>query len=281
MRRLNPPIDDVAKVYRQCASSVRDNEKKNRMLLIEPEIAAASEEYITAATNAALNEIPLTEGVSNTVSTNEMVSLYKTHMVRKRAAAREVYDRLMSSPRYNKCPLCGQRVVSTLDHHLPESRYPTFAVFPHNLVPACKDCNKEKGTAIPTDIEKQTIHPYFDDFETERWLYASVSNTTPVVLSFFVSPPNHWSEIKQRRAAYHFNILKLNKLFTAHAAEELANIRYYLTELYRKTGKQGVRDHLQQVATSRSAVQMNSWQTATYEAIASDDWFCDGGFIEN
>jgi len=280
MRRLARPTDDAAEVYRRCAEAVRSTVRRNRMLSVAPDVVVATEEYIDAATEAVLHEIPQTEGVGGTVSTQEMVSLYRTHMVRKDAVAREVYDRLMAAPSHRKCPLCGQRIVSTIDHHLPESLYPAFAVFPQNLIPACKDCNTEKGTATPVDAEHQTVHPYFDDFESERWLYADVCHGQPAALSFLVSPPEHWDETKKRRAVHHFTLLKLNELYAAHAAEELVNIRYGLSDLYEKAGSEGVRRHLQGEATSRAASQLNSWQTATYEAIASDDWFCDGGFAE-
>lgn len=280
MRRLDPPTDDAAEVYRRCAQAVRRVAQRNRMLSVEPDIVAATEGYISAATFAVLHNIPQTNGVADTVSTKEMVSLYRTHMVRKDAVAREVYDRLMAAPRHKKCPLCGQRIVSTVDHHLPESLYPAFAVFPHNLIPACKDCNKEKGTATPVDADNQTVHPYFDDFESERWLYAVVCHSRPAALGFSVSPPEHWRESKKRRAVYHFTLLKLNELYAAHAAEELVNIRQSLADLYEKAGSEGVRRHLQSEATSRTAAHVNSWQTATYGALASDEWFCEGGFAE-
>ena len=279
MRRLNPPNNDAVEVYRRCAQAVRSAERRNRMLLIESDVKVAAENYINAATLAVLHELPQTEGVAKTVSTKEMVSLYQTHMVRKDAVCREVYDLLMAAPRHKKCPLCGQRVVSTIDHHLPESLYPTFALFPHNLIPACKDCNKEKGASMPTEAANQTIHPYFDDFESERWLYAFVLHRQPAAIKFLVSPPAHWDEIKKRRAEYHFKLLKLDELYAVHAAEELINIRYYLENLYSKAGSEGISNHLQDEAISRAAAYTNSWQTATYEVLANDNWFCEGGFM--
>lgn len=280
MRRLAQPNEDASKVYRQCALAVRGNTKRSRMLSVETDVVAAAVAYAMAATGAALHQIPQTDGVAGTVTTQEMMSLYKTHMVRKNAVARGIYDRLMNSPPRKKCPLCGQRVVTTIDHHLPESLYPVFAVFALNLVPACSDCNKKKGTAAPGDANHQTAHPYFDDFESERWLYAKVCHGQPAALDFLVAPPEHWDEVKKRRATYHFTLLKLNELYVAHAAEELVNIRYRLIGLYKKAGSKGVHDHLQYEAESRADLHVNSWQTAAYEALAADSWFCDGGFAE-
>lgn len=54
-----------------------------------------------------------------------------------------------------RCPICGrilERSSKTgvgnadLDHFLPKSIYPQFALYPENLIPICKDCNQiEKG----------------------------------------------------------------------------------------------------------------------------------------
>jgi hypothetical protein len=248
------------------------------LLSVRPDISTAAEAYVEAAMEALLYQIPPSPHVSGRVTKEEMIRLYKSHMARKGAAAREIYDRLMSAPQHKRCPLCGQRVVSTLDHHLPESIYPIFSVFPHNLVPTCKDCNKEKGTSTPQNAEQQTMHPYFDDFETERWLYAEVVHAQPAAIRFFVEPPAHWMEIKMQRTIHHFSLLKLDELYASHAAEELLNIRHGLIILLNSTGSDGVRQHLQREAESRAAIHVNSWQTAAYEALANDDWFCAGAF---
>jgi hypothetical protein len=280
MRRIQPPSESANYTYRLCAQSVRNAAERTRLLSVEADIVAAAEVYVEAAMEAGLHQIPQSPDVAGTVTKKEMIKLYENHMARKGAAARGVYDRLMSAPQHKRCPLCGQRVVSTLDHHLPESIYPTFSVFPHNLVPACKDCNKEKGAATPQDAGQQTMHPYFDDFETERWLYAGVVHTQPAAVQFFVRPPDHWEDIKKLRNINHFKLLKLDELYASHAAEELLNIRHGLIDLLINAGREGVRQHLQSEAESRSAAHVNSWQTATYEALAIDDWFCDGAFTQ-
>ncbi len=283
MRRIEPPnttpVETATAIYRQCAQAVQSVEKTKRLLSAEPDIAAAAEKYVEAATRAALHEIVRSSAIAGIVTKKEMMSLYKTHMARKAGITREVYDHLMSAPRHKRCPLCGQRVVSTLDHHLPKSEYPAFSIFPHNLIPVCGDCNKNKHTALPKYPEFQTIHPYFDNFETERWLYGKVVQGEPVAIKFFVEAPVHWDEIKGKRAKHHFKILRLNELYASHAAEELTNIRHRLTCLYREAGIESVQQHLEYEAESKAAAHVNSWQTATYEALASDDWFFDGSKV--
>ena len=52
--------------------------------------------------------------------------------------------KIKSIPKYNKCPFCGVGRVSTLDHYLPKTKYPTYAVTPVNLVACCAECNKKR-----------------------------------------------------------------------------------------------------------------------------------------
>ena len=54
-----------------------------------------------------------------------------------------------------------------------------------------------------------------------------------------------------------------------------------LSDLYIKKGNIGVQKYLEEEATSRSSNYMNSYQTATYQALAGSDWFCNGGFRDS
>ena len=74
-------------------------------------------------------------------------------------------------------------------------------------------------------------------------------------------------------------MLKLASLYGSHAADELSSIRYSLRILFSSGGKESVRSSLQDTAASRAAgLPQNSWQTAFYIGLASNDWFCKGGF---
>jgi len=184
----------------------------------------------------------------------------------------------MSAAKNDRCPLCGHRLVATLDHFLPKALYPALAVAPLNLVPACSDCNKAKHDAAPTTEEEVIIHPYFEDIEDEPWLYATVVETTPAAVSFFVRPPAGWSATLAARVKHHFRSLGLSKLYAAQAAEELLNIRLDLETVFGIDGAPAVADHLAAMARSREEAHTNSWQTAMYAALSVSEWFRGGGF---
>jgi hypothetical protein len=238
----------------------------------------ASAEYDLAATHNQLYQIARRAVVGGLVTREEMEAVYTQRMAKKGAPGRDIYDALLTSAPQGKCPLCVHRGVSTLDHHLPKAHYPTLAVAPLNLIPACGDCNKSKLAILPANASEETLHPYFDDIDGARWLYADVIEVQPTALRFFVNGPLHWTAILTTRVQRHFQILGLGKLYAAEAADELLNILHQLRNLHETGGMVLVRAELEDRAESCRQARRNGWRTATFEAFAASDWFCDGGF---
>ncbi|CAN5443215.1 hypothetical protein BH10PSE12_BH10PSE12_23550 [soil metagenome] len=72
----------------------------------------------------------------------------------------------------NTCPMCGSMHVGTLDHVLPKTYHPAFAIFGLNLAPACK-CNMLRSTRLVGPLAgERVLHPYVDDVLAERILAA-------------------------------------------------------------------------------------------------------------
>jgi hypothetical protein len=280
MRNLAKPSDDPGAFFLTCISRVRNLDLKSRLTSVQSAIVTAANEFEVAASTATIHKLALQEDIFEIVTKQEMIEIYTNRMAKKDAPGRPLYDKLLSSCAHGRCPLCGQRVVSTLDHHLPKSQYPALSVVPINLIPACADCNKAKIDSVPKTASQETIHPYFDDVESDLWLYAKVVETSPAALHFFVESPIACDAAKAKRIKYHFKVFKLSYLYTSHAATELVNIRDRLAQLFFQAGYEGVVAHLNEEAKSRQSTYMNSWQTAMYKALASSDWYCSGGFSE-
>lgn len=280
MWKLDKPDIKAGSTFRKCISRVRNPDLKSRLESVCQDIVVASEEYNIKAELISLNEILPSDNVGGVVSVNEMKSVYSQRMVGKNSPGRRIYDEIISSPKNGVCPFCGHRIASTLDHYLPKSRYPSLTVAPLNLIPSCSECNRLKLDSIPDTQEDLSIHPYYDNIEDDRWLYAEVIEVKPASISFYVKPPIHWSEINRVRIGNHFELLELNDLYISQAAQELTNIRYYLAQLYNSAGPEAVRDHLVDMTETRIHANINSWQSATYEAWSANDWFVEGGFDE-
>jgi hypothetical protein len=123
------------------------------------------------------------------------------------------------------------------------------------------------------------MHPYFDNFDDAKWLGARVRYTAGVVIEFYVEHVPSWPSVRQARAERHFSLLGLAALFSTQAGGELINLKYRLENLHAEGGPSLIRDQLIEDAASRRHAFRNSWQTAMYEAIATDTHFHSNGFL--
>jgi hypothetical protein len=277
---MDSPDLDPADVFAACISRIRDPGLKLRMKSVAHLVVAASADFDDLAANTRLHKFVRQAVVGGLVTTAEMEAVYTQRMAKKLAPGRDAYDELFNSAPNGKCPLCGHRIVSTLDHHLPKAHYPVLSVVPLNLVPACGDCNKSKLALLPTTANDETIHPYFDDIENDRWLYAEVLASKPAALKFRVQAPPHWGLVLGDRVALHFKTLGLGSLYSAESADELLNIRGQLETIHAAGGGALVQLELQERAASCRKARLNGWRTAAFEAFAHSDWFCEVGFSQ-
>ena len=279
MWKVNLPRHSAQNSFSTCISRVRDAELRARLQAVAGEIHNASYAFEAAACLTHVHTLRSAADVGGLVSREEMSKVYTQRMAKIGAPGREIYDELLSAPAHGRCPLCGHRRVSTLDHYLPKANFPALAVAPLNLIPACSDCNKAKGDFIPLTDEDEILHPYFDNLEEESWLRAAVVESVPAAVRFFVDPPMHWTATLRERVSRHFSIFGLAALYGSQAADELLNLRYYLRMIREVGGVDAVNSYLLERAESSAAVGQNSWRTATYRAFAASEWFCAGGFL--
>lgn len=278
MWKLPRPQHTADHVFTTCISKVRDSALKARLTGVTQAVSTASAAFEAAVLGTALHTIARQDIVGGTVSGDEMQAIYTGRMAKKGAPGRDIYDEIMSSAQHGRCPLCGQRTVSTLDHHLPKSHYPSLSVAPLNLVPSCADCNKAKLANVPQQQADEPLHPYFEDIDAHRWLKAEVVNTAPAALRFFVEPPGAWGAVLTARVVNHFTVLGLGRLYGSQAAEELLNIRGQLVTLHAAGGTDLVRTEIRERTASCEAARLNGWRTAAYHALAESEWFCEYGF---
>lgn len=277
MRRVPKPQYASGEVYRLCTSVVRDAELKARLDEIDQWIDDAAGEYDAAGISHRFHEISAHDSVGR-VTSAELKSIYSGRMVGQLSPGRKIYDALRSAAPAGICPLCNIRDVATLDHYLPQSRYPGFAVMPLNLIPTCFPCNDRKGVLWPSTSEQQMLHPYYDDAETTQWLAARVLETAPAAIIFFVKTLDGWDDVMVARVNRHFHQLQLNMLYGSQAAVEISLIRGRLRNLYSAGGSAAVHEHLAGMAASCAESRQQTWHAAAYRALAESIWYCERGF---
>ncbi|OEH85582.1 hypothetical protein BHU72_01930 [Desulfuribacillus stibiiarsenatis] len=274
MRRLSKPPFNVATVYTECIKTVNDVQLKNKLSGCLAEITSDETLFETLAENTQLYRFPLKTVVNGSIDIPEMKKIYTYRMVSN--TGREYYDMIFESPKNGICPLCGQREVETVDHYLPKTLYPTLVVTPTNLIPSCSACNRIKLTSIPTCSEDEPIHPYYDDIESERWLFSTLARLdSGFVIKFEVRAPATWNPVKVLRVEKHLSKF-LSSLYSKRAGVELTEKKPRLNDL-RKIGITMVQEYLSELAYDFSRVYTNSWQTAMYETLAEDTWFHEEG----
>jgi 5-methylcytosine-specific restriction endonuclease McrA len=263
--------------YLLCISRIAREPLKKRMAEYEDFVAIAAERYDYVARDAALYTLDSADFTpASPQDRTELIKVYTNRMAKEGAPGRPIYNTLKLAAK--RCPLCGHRDVSTLDHYLPKTLYSLLCVTPTNLVPACSDCNKAKSDALFATAADQTLHPYFDNVDQDQWLKAEVVQSSPPALVFFDEPPQHWATDLAARVRHHFKAFGLADLYGSQAAAELAEIAYGLAQVHEVGGEQAVKEHLELAATSRGMVNRNHWRTAAYRALVGSPWYCSGGF---
>ena len=278
MWALDRPQHSARSAYATCISRVRNPGLAARLAAATTTVVEASAAFDLAAAQGRLHQIATSAIVAPDITTEEMGKVYAQRMVKNGSPGREIYDEIFGCSAHGRCPLCGQRPVATIDHHLPKAHYPALAVAPLNLLPACSDCNKAKLDAIPATAEEVALHPYYDDLGDDVWLIARVVERRPAALRFQVRSPAVWGPVLTARVLHHFRSLHLAALYASEAAEELINIRHQLVMLATSGAAGAVRGELERRAESCAIGRQNGWRSAAYRAWNESDWFCGGGF---
>lgn len=275
MRVVPKPTMTPIRAYVSCYSSFRSALRKNQFKSISSVVNSKSILYDTDAIGSNLYTYSTHLNVHGSISKSDMKTLYEQNMVQNKRG-KKVYNKLMSLAPLSRCPFCGIGSVSTLDHYLPKAEFPTFAVLPYNLVASCKDCNTGKLASYATTQGSQTFHPYYDNYTTEQWLFARVIQTSGVSIEFYVNAPNHWNQVDKDRVQSHFNNYDLARRFSIEASNELADLRESF--LLFNSSAIAISQELQKKAMVFEQRHKNSWETAMYQALYQNQWYCNGGY---
>ncbi|CEN87620.1 hypothetical protein [Paraclostridium sordellii] len=273
MWKLDKPTDCPELVFKTCVNNKKDINLRKNLLAYSTKVKNSSTEFENLFLTNQVHKLNKYHDVFNNVPSDEWPKIYTGNFAKKKSPGRVFYDKLLSIPKYSLCPLCAQRDVSTLDHYLPKTVFPTLVVSPLNLIASCSNCNKLKGDSTFDSMYEATIHPYFDDIDTDTWLFAEILRGDDISFRFFVSCPESWPELLCFRLKNHFDTFELNKLYSAHASQDIVSIKYKLINLYAKYGLESVKLDIQECIESLKHVSKNNWRLAMYRELSTNDWF--------
>lgn len=205
MKKLDYLDITVDCVYDDCISSIKDKEKYEQA---KPEIVNSTNKFKLLAENNQLNEVP--KGFTSNLEKEDLVNLYEYKLGRKNVSKyREI---LLNRKGVRLCPYCDIGSITTLDHILPKKEYPNLSVSPSNIVPACKDCNTNKGTMSPS-INDEVINLYVDEVNSFRWLFVDFIDDEDIKIfpKYYILEEEKW-ESKQLFKKVTTLVNKLNLL---------------------------------------------------------------------
>jgi hypothetical protein len=280
MKRIERPTFELMELFDECILELDDGPEKDILLNDRNRVALAAQSYELAGDNQSWWRLPRAAHgnknakVAGEITKAHMMNLYTEGTVKSKGRPREIYDDILVRVD-GKCPYCGGiGDPTTLDHYLPKARFPAFSVLPINLVPSCKDCNIEMRAAFAQTADDQSIHPYFDldHFFTERWAVARVERTDPILVSFDVSPPGHWSAVDKNRVVKHFGDCDLASRYSKQVPGELEPMIAARRSSLRTLPPPAFQELLTDYANS-DTLQVNGWRRTLYAALAETDWF--------
>lgn len=273
MKSLNKPDIKVEDIYCLCAKNFRDENLVARLLSCKKNIIEASDYFDKLAKEHEtykMNEEIINKGI---VSDKELKNVYTKKFAKPNSIGKKYYSEILAIPKNNLCPLCGTRIVSTLDHYLAKSKYPSLVVTPNNLIAVCRDCNFDKSDLVFVSSDDETLHPYYDNIENHRWIYCDIIESEPIGFKYSVKIIDTFDKKMYKRIQNHFEIFQLGRLFSIKASELIFGIETMLRRLYSRAGEEAVRLQIEEDMLSQEAVSLNSWQSAFYRGIYNSEWF--------
>lgn len=273
----NPSVASFAELFELCVKNKYDPAKE---LLRSgySEVSKHCSKYVKLAAKNSLYKFEilspdkLPEGAKS-----ELNKLYTERFAQDGAPGRVHYDKILLANK-RRCPFCGHNCNHTVDHFLPKDvgKFPELSILPENLVPACSDCNKFKGTHYGDTPQNQLFHPYYENPDIREWLFAKLhySVEKELTVTFFTANFEE-HQIFTQRLQNQFERLRLNELYSSQAASELEDLNWSLKEQLKEKGKQSVLDRLNEDFQSFRNSRRNSWKTAMYRELARDPEFAN------
>lgn len=271
--------DDDARTYRRC---IRHRNARTRSLLsaLARDIENAYEAYQAARGNPRL--------LAPLACSKDSEEALRTNFTLLNAGKplADVRDILMRRARAGqsdqdnqKCPMCGRANIASLDHYLPQSRYPEFAILSMNLVPVCGECNRLKGNECGDGTGGRFLHAYFDFLPSQPVLFARVSVTRRVTLAFELRKPPDMDQDLFECLEFQFERLQLALHFRRDAVDELSDRREALATWFEFGAAEAVSRYLKIEADSAEKQRgVHYWRTALLRGVQRSIEFCDGGF---
>lgn len=268
MKKLSKPLSDInpEHIFEECVSSYRDKEKVNTLLKCKDMVRCDSILYdkVVPGELEKFKQSSLPSGIV----AKDLSDVYTAKFAAETVPGRKYYNTIKELAERNICPICGIRMVKTLDHYLPKSKFPTLSVTPSNLIPSCRDCNMDKRDDTSYDPENTPVHLYFDDIPNKPWLQVTVGDNLEIL--YYISCPDTWDSGLRKRLEKHLDFYDLHELYSSHASGEIANSMHMWKKTVMQSNIETLKLSLMDECESAEYNDMNSWKAALYRGLVDN-----------
>ena len=225
MLSMSAPNLSLREVFEECISRNITRPNKISLQTYIPLLDGFENDYKQAGLRNQIHQV-----VRQNYSLDEgdiLEKVYSSRFAKKESCGRHFYDQILITAPDNRCSLCGKREATELDHYLPKTSYANLSVLPINLIPVCHLCNKAKSTHEPSCYEDSLFHPYFDNLDSEDWLFSEL-NLTPIGTS--IIPRINFSIVQDINGSLYqrlnniFDKLNLNETWSFYYGQALIDI---------------------------------------------------------
>ena len=168
------------------------------------------------------------------------------------------------------CPACGEDgTPNTLDHYLPKSKYPEFAVTSRNLFPMCDICQGKKGSkTLNTANQRLFIHPYFDDFAAHPVVRLAIGRPFESPSAFSIEPQISLTAQQSALISRHLEELGISSRYEKFFKTEYTRLRKLVSRARAKG--QDVRERISEFHYYALDKSTNSWGAVFYQGVLDD-----------
>jgi len=186
-------------------------------------------------------------------------------------------EKLRKKNKLLACPVCGELGrPRTLDHCLPKTTYPEFAIHLLNLVPACDWCQGEKLTDYKNAAGARSfLHPYYDEVNQALYTIRLQAPYLTPVISFEIRK-NLPEELKELVAS-HLKGIDFWERFKEYFENSYQNIIHIASDT-RAAGIITVTTAIQSAYSLEAGKGINSWDAVVYRSLLEDPAVMD--FLE-
>lgn len=272
MRSLPPPPIDDTDLYDRVARA-RQAPAGDRVRALRAVVLAA---YATYGPDSAAVTALAPVGVG----ADDADALFGNYERLGLASFREVRAAVLRA-NGGRCALCLHGDAGEIDHYLPRSVYPEFAIHVRNLVPSCHRCNHTKGAVVGrAGGGASFVHAYLDALPDGAFLHVDVDVGPSVIPRYSVARCPGLGDATYQTLVSHFAALGLAGRFGDLAVQHMGEYAGAWSLLYGREGAQGLARRLAEEAGSARAYHRtpNHWKPALLDALSRNQAFCGGGF---